>query len=584
MEDVLDKTPSSPGQSVPSKRRAESPVASSVDGTFKLVKTDQDTDMTGVNDKEATSVTQLHDAGTTTTTENVAQINHGMATMELGVPTDLSKNVPEPVTFEALQELNTHNASVADSLLRHNSQDTFIDAAQQDHTQGISAIENLQSYLSKHPSTNYSIDQEDAGSEASQDSDSNLSGTLSPIPGVDFSTAPPASDPIQLGIWVAQQIQKLENSGTTQSTNLDDAQGSTNPQLTAADYLSTDQLPTDAATAAITDEEKNRIDRDRKRVWRKNNPDKNSDIDLKARIKKAATMKFGDGDSEEKTNYITAEYELRRQERIRKQQLAQGQAVDLTGVAELFSTPGMDVQGQTDDTGMLFLNTAMVTEGQNDYGNFEGADTFQEALDPELTNPTTVTEAAPTMASELFDQVTEEGMEVNQEGHKAGKKNKKVKSKAGNGVGAGVGGGVAVGVAGGAGTGPTETTSKPVFGPPRPPPSFFEAQRPSSFGPGDGNQQSGGLAGSVPANPASNLPAAAATTGISPHAAEVWRNIGLRVSEALNSPLYRQIQAEVRRMEAEAAPPTKEEEEEFGSLGYPPGHAERYPKFNPPKK
>lgn len=70
-------------------------------------------------------------------------------------------------------------------------------------------------------------------------------------------------------------------------------------------------------------EEIREANRNRKKQWRVINSDRNKDNDLRCRVHKRATVKFGPDDSDEKTKWIDAEYTKRRRKRQERSEMAE---------------------------------------------------------------------------------------------------------------------------------------------------------------------------------------------------------------------------------------------------------------------
>ncbi len=538
--------------------------------------------------------------------------------MELDVATDAEKTMRDVATDT---EKNILEVSVTEALQEQHNMDQYIvnmletEALRQDNTHDTSVINAPHQHNTQDTSTVDALQQHDTDSEASQDSDSDMSGSLSDIPEVDFSTAPPPSDPVQLAIWVAEQIKKLPQPGMNQSTSLDasssamqqsganqsttldasssvmqqsganqsttldatssamqqsganqsttlDASSSVIDQPAMAGNNSNDETP--QAATMTKNQRRKEAARKRKAIWRENHPEESelllsshellslattdtvtqdSLIDLRNRVKSKAREKFGAGASDEKATWIEAQFNLRRERQLAKQQQQQTQGVGGGNAGALVHAgPGSSLVpttvtnsgGETNNIDPL-LSNPWFSDGvaTNNNGNVGPANGFESTTVQGTTGPSPFTGGMRTMGANPGLMLAEEEEEEDED-----------EGMGENEFGFGFGTGATT-------AGNTTTT---------------EANRAPS--PSGRSAAFETLMGQVN------------TGGPSSRADRETTNAAIASLLGLDPEVMRSINAETARMRAAAPPMTEKEKELMGSLGFPPGHP-RHKKFNP---
>ncbi|MCJ1243907.1 hypothetical protein MMC30_001104 [Trapelia coarctata] len=226
---------------------------------------------------------------------------------------------------------------------------------------------------------------------------------------VDLSTAP--SDPRELAWWVAQQVTHFYQDGSeSPAADLDDQSRRilSHPPGVHARHSDAELEPEQIAKKKKLREEA----RERKKQWRESNAQKNKDNDLRCRINRLAKSKFGVAPSTEKSAYIEAEFNKRRNKRERKQRaraIAAGEAPSSAIAPELrdriFSSASLNIPKEVETIGILLLNALFGGGNNSDEGQTaEAAKALGAAIKEMSPSPQVFIEAFKLMAknSELM--------------------------------------------------------------------------------------------------------------------------------------------------------------------------------------
>ncbi|KAI9757003.1 MAG: hypothetical protein M1815_002338 [Lichina confinis] len=217
--------------------------------------------------------------------------------------------------------------------------------------------------------------------------------------GIDFRSAP--SDPIELALWVAQQISHLQQPRRDSASDPDEQSSAAPSQSQSPEATQANEDP-----AMVMERERQRFEnRERKKRWRESNAVRNKDNDLRCRINRRAKQLWGSQHSADRYAWMEAEFNKRRAKRESKGRGrpaeegldTSGQHSDLRDV--LFTGTATETQGETNAAGILLTN-ALLGPGQNGSGpDPKAARALKSAIQTGTFDTRPFTEALKAMAA-----------------------------------------------------------------------------------------------------------------------------------------------------------------------------------------
>lgn len=222
---------------------------------------------------------------------------------------------------------------------------------------------------------------------------------IDPAHDVDFSSAP--SDPVELALWVAQQISHFQQPRRDSAADPDEQPSSAPSQAQSPEAIQANEDP-----AVAMERERQRFEnRERKKRWRESNAVRNKDNDLRCRINRRAKQLWGSQQSAERYAWMEAEFNKRRAKRESKGRVRPAEeGLDTSGRHSslrdsLFPAPATETEGGTNAAGILLTN-ALLGPGQNGSGpDPEAARALKSAIQTGTFDTRPFTEALKAMAA-----------------------------------------------------------------------------------------------------------------------------------------------------------------------------------------
>ncbi|KAI9815977.1 MAG: hypothetical protein M1827_001969 [Pycnora praestabilis] len=224
-------------------------------------------------------------------------------------------------------------------------------------------------------------------------------GQQATVPDIDLSSAP--SDPTELALWVAKQINHFRDEAARDSMDSEEDEDRRR-LLMHPPAMYNRQFDVDDDPVKVAERERVREEnRERKKRWRQSNAERNKDNDLRCRINKRAKKLYGIHPTPFKSAWMESEFNKRRTKRETKERIRSfdGSEYFTPGFGNvLFPAPGIGPQGETNAAGLLLAN-ALLGVGNSGAGpNADAANALKAALEGGMVDPRPFTEALRTMA------------------------------------------------------------------------------------------------------------------------------------------------------------------------------------------